>query len=127
MGLFFNYTPQQWKKYTTSEERSALRSSSNKLADIILKASNFIPAALVGGAVSPVVMAPAYLLAAATPTWSIKEVKEWGDNPNTITKSKWIPGYYTYSNAKIIGAQLGVQRRVEQQALNENNNNRKEQ
>lgn len=125
MGIF-KYTPDQWRKYTTKEERDAISAAERPLASVLTNAKDMAPTLLIGGAAVPPISLPAYLLAAATPTWSIKEVKEWAVNPATKNKLKWVPGYFNYTLGKVLGAQLGVQRRVEQQALNENNNNKEQ-
>lgn len=110
--LKYEYTPNDWRKYTTSEERQALQSAFRQITKPIMKSTHLLPLLLYG----PVSMAAGWPLAAVTPTWDAKDLKEYGEDKNAYIKSLLIPGYYGYKQMKALGGQRAIQARVEEAA-----------
>ena len=112
----YNYTPNDWRKYTTPEERQA----SEDAEHAFLKGTGYYsPGARKANfrnLVFPGLWPVGLLASALTPTWTTEDVRAFADQENTDTKSRWIPGYNGYINGKLLGYQRELQQRVEQKA-----------
>ena len=107
-AALFDYTPNDWKKYTTSEERQALHKANMKLP-------SSLPASLVVNALTAGPFIP-WAVAGVTPSWDLDDVKQMADDKDFKTKATYIPGYFPYKNMKLLAFQLAIQRRVERLA-----------
>lgn len=112
----YNYTPNDWRKYTTPEERQANVDAERAF----LKGTGYYsPGAWKAGVrnlVFPGFWPVGLLASALTPTWTTEDVRSFADQENTNAKSQWIPGYNGYINGKLLGYQRALQQRVEQKA-----------
>ena len=105
----YDYTPNDWRKYTTGEERQAIQAAQRQ---ILWPYYNPLRLA-VGIAQAPLL---GYMLAPLTPTWDAKDLKEYGKDENTHLKQMLIPGYWGYTQMKTLGGQRAIQSRVEESA-----------
>ena len=105
-----DYTPHQWRKYTTERERKAIQAIENKLANSIMPYL-FSPAGILTAV-------PGFVLGSAagglTPSWDLEDLEETAADPDFKTKAKWIPGYLNYKNVKAIGAVLRIKNKVKE-------------
>lgn len=106
-----DYTPYQWRKYTTSDQRQALSNAQRKLTQKLKQ--RLIARMLLGG---PIAQPLGALTAAATPTWDLQRLKQLAQDQNYTTKASLIPGYDAYSTLKALGIQRDIQGRVQRQA-----------
>lgn len=106
------YTPYQWRKYTTSEERNALAKSG---ANIVRGLDPAILSMAIGG---PISMVAGYLGGLVTPSYDSDDAMKIGNDKN-FSKKSYIPGYYAYHHAKLLRYFLKLRKKVTEQVAAE--------
>lgn len=107
-----SYTPEQWRKYTTAEEREALARAEKKLPSAIKPS---LLSTLYG---SPGSIPVGWLVAGLTPSYTTEDMLALANDKNFKNKA-YIPGYFAYKNMKMLGYQQALSRRVKEAALKE--------
>lgn len=117
----FNYVPKGWETHATPEEREFLKRTQGYNAKV---ENEPILGGIFGGipataaTIFPFTGVPALsgalLLAAANPEWTKADAEAHMADPSLKTKLRWIPGYATYTNLKMLGLHNRMKDAIEQ-------------
>jgi hypothetical protein len=114
----FNYVPAKLKELATPEELALLNESYNRMnttatEPILGGIFGGLPATIASLGSIGAIPTGAALLAAATPSWTKADVREYIADEDLKTKLTWIPGYSTYTRMKLLGAHNRIKADIE--------------